>query len=98
MAIYLTTNLNIKSRSYIIKQFNTYTKIAVWFNHDLDTYYHLDYMRMYWFGSKVIGKVIYRTLNKSYIKPEITEGFDNIIQINKVFYNFNFENKIKYYF
>ena len=92
------TNLNIKSRSYIIKQFNTYTKIAVWFNHDLDTYYHLDYMRMYWFGSKIIGKVIYRTLNKSYIKPEITEGFDNIIQINKVFYNFNFENKIKYYF
>ena len=64
----------------------------------MDTHKHLNYLRMYWFGSKVIGQVIYRTLNKSYTQPEITEGFDNIIHIDKVFYDFNFDNKIKYYF
>ncbi len=92
------TNLNPKSRSNIIKEFNSYYKLALWFNLDLDTYKHLNYLRMYWFGSKVIGQVIYRTLNKSYVIPELSEGFDNIIQINKVFNDFNFDNKIKYYF
>ncbi len=92
------TNLNPKSRQKIIQDFDSYHKIGIWFDLDMDTYKHLNYLRMYWFGSKVIGQVIYRTLNKSYIKPELTEGFDNIIQINKVFNDFNFDNKIKYYF
>lgn len=92
------TNLNPKSRQKIIQNFDSYYKIGIWFDLDMDTYKHLNYLRMYWFGSKVIGQVIYRTLNKSYSKPELTEGFDNIIQINKVFNDFNFDNKIKYYF
>lgn len=92
------TNLSVKSRKNIIDKYKSYKKIGIWFNYDMDTYKHLNYLRMYWFGAKLINQIIYRTLNKSYVVPEVAEGFDNIIKINKVFSNFNFDNKIKYYF
>ncbi len=92
------TNLNTKSRKNIIDSFPTHKKIAVWFNFEMDIYKHLNYLRMYWFGNKLINQIIYRTLAKSYSIPELSEGLDNIIEINKVFNNFNFDNKIKYYF
>jgi bifunctional polynucleotide phosphatase/kinase len=92
------TNLNIKSRKNILDSFQTHKKIGIWLNLDMDVYKHLNYLRMYWFGNKLINQIIYRTLNKSYSKPEVSEGFDYIIEINKVFNNFNFDNKIKYYF
>ncbi len=92
------TNLSNKLRKNIINKYKSYKKIGIWFNYDMDTYKHLNYMRMYWFGTKLINQVIYRTLNKSFNIPEVTEGFDHIIEINKVFLNFNFDNKIKYYF
>lgn len=92
------TNLSTKSRKNIIDKYSDYKKIGIWFNYDMDTYKHLNYMRMYWFGTKLINQIIYRTLNKSYIVPEVFEGFDVVIEINKVFHNFDYDNKIKYYF
>ena len=82
----------------LLKQFDNYTKIGIWFDINIEQTKHLNYIRMYWFGSNLISPVIYRTLNKNFIKPELTEGFNKIIKINKIFYDFNFDNKIKYYF
>lgn len=92
------TNLSSKSRKNILDSFSSHKKIGIWFNLDMDVYKHLNYLRMFWFGNKLINQIIYRTLAKSYSVPEISEGFDFIIEINKVFNNFNFDNKIKYYF
>ena len=57
---------------------------------------HLNLVRMYWFGSTLISPIVYRTMNKSFVKPELTEGFDKMITIRNVFLNFN--DTIKYYF
>jgi DNA 3'-phosphatase len=93
------TNLNKKTRTKLLSEFNYYTKIAIFFSHSMDTTKHLNYMRMYWFGAHLISQLVYRTLNKSFLEPDILEGFDNMIGIDKVFTNFIFENnKIKYYF
>jgi hypothetical protein len=93
------TNLNKKTRIKLLSEFNSYTKIGIFFSHFIDTIKHLNYMRMYWFGANLISQLVYRTLNKSFLEPDILEGFDNMFQIDKVFTNFIFENnKIKYYF
>ncbi len=93
------TNLNKKTRIKLLSEFNSYTKIGIFFNLSMDITKHLNYMRMYWFGAHLINQLVYRTLNKSFLEPDILEGFDNMFQIDKVFTNFIFENnKIKYYF
>ncbi len=93
------TNLNKKTRIKLLSDFNSHTKIGIFFNLSMDITKHLNYMRMYWFGAHLISQLVYRTLNKSFLEPDILEGFDNMILIDKVFNNFVFENnKIKYYF
>lgn len=95
------TNLNLKTRLKLLTTFNSYIKIGIFFDYpmELEVTKHLNYMRMYWFGAKLINPLVYRTLNKSFLKPELTEGFDDLITIDKVFTNFIIQNdKIKYYF
>lgn len=90
------TNLNLNTRTKLLTEFDSYYKIAIWFDYSMDVIKHLNLVRMYWFGSKLLSPIVYRTMNKSFIKPELTEGFDKLITINNVF--FNFDDTIKYYF
>jgi len=92
------TNLNIDNRKKILNNFDSFLKIGIWFDYDQDVIKHLNYMRMFWFGSKLINPIIYKTLNKSFNKPTLSEGFDKLFIISKVFENFNFSDKIQYYF
>lgn len=92
------TNLNKIERIDKLKQFESYYKIGIWFNYDLEVCWHLNWMRMYWFGAKILPKVTYYTLNKKFDSSDIELGFDKFIKIDKVFMELNFENKIKYYF
>ena len=93
------TNLNIKNRLKILTDFDSHLKIAIWFDYTQEQTSHLNYMRMFWFGSKLISPLIYRTFNKNFTKPEdVAEGFDKLFIISKVFNNFDFSNKIQYYF
>ncbi len=92
------TNLNLKTRSKLLNQYGHYNKIGIFFDLDYEVLKHLMYTRMYWFGVKPISQVVYRTLNKSFVKPEVSEGFDSLICVNQVFSIFNMDNKIKYYF
>jgi bifunctional polynucleotide phosphatase/kinase len=90
------TNLNLNTRTKLLNEFDSYYKIAIWFDYSMDVIKHLNLVRMYWFGGTLISPIVYRTMNKSFVKPEFTEGFDKLITINNVFFNFN--DTIKYYF
>ena len=92
------TNLIKSEREAKLKEFESYYKIGIWFNYELEVCWHLNWMRMYWFGEKLLPKVIYYTLNKKFIPDDIDKGFDKFIEISKIFREFNFDNKIKYYF
>ncbi len=92
------TNTSLDGRKKIIDLFNDYIKICIWFDYDFDTNKHLNYMRMFWFGTKLISPVIYRTLSKKFIKPTLQEGFDYLFKFDKVFHEFDYSNKIQYYF
>jgi len=92
------TNYNLESRNKILNNYKDYVKIGITFDYDFDTCKHLNYMRMFWFGGKLISPVIYRTIAKKYIEPTINEGFDYLYKIDKVFKEFNYSNKIQYYF
>jgi bifunctional polynucleotide phosphatase/kinase len=91
------TNINTKQRNELFKIYNTHYKIGIYFNFDIDTIMHLNYMRMYWYDAELIKKIVYNTLNKKTEKPEKTE-FDLLIEINKIIPDFNLETNIKYYF
>jgi bifunctional polynucleotide phosphatase/kinase len=92
------TNINKNDREKKLKQFETYYKIGIWFNYDFEVYWHLNWLRMYYFGYKLLPKVIYYTLRKKLDSNNIDKGFDKFITINKVFNEMNINNKIKYYF
>lgn len=92
------TNLNKLEREKKMQLFNSYCKIGIWFNYELEVCWHLNWMRMYWFGEKLLPKVTYYTLNKKFISDNIDDGFDEFIQIKKIFKQFNLDDKIKYYF
>jgi bifunctional polynucleotide phosphatase/kinase len=92
------TNMNSKKRLEILDKFSTHYKIGIYFDYDIDTCKHLNYMRMFWFGAKLVPQVVYRTINKSINNNNIENNFDKFIRIDKIFYNFDYDDKIKYYF
>lgn len=92
------TNLLKTDRDEKLKQFESYYKIGIWFDYDLEVCWHLNWMRMYWFGGKLLPKVTYYTLRKKFTPDNIETGFDKFIKITKVFRELNLDNKIKYYF
>jgi bifunctional polynucleotide phosphatase/kinase len=92
------TNLDKSIRDIKLKQFESYYKIGIWFDYDLELCWHLNWMRMYWFGAKLLPKVTYYTLRKNFNSDNLEEGFDKFIIINKVFREMNLDDKIKYYF
>ena len=92
------TNLLKADRDGKLKQFESYYKIGIWFDYDLEVCWHLNWMRMYWFGGKLLPKVTYYTLRKKFNSDNIDTGFDKFIKISKVFRELNLDNKIKYYF
>lgn len=94
------TNLIKEVRETKLKQFQSYYKIGIWFDYDLEICWHLNWMRMYWFGEKLLPKVTYNTLNKKFLanNKDIDKNFNKFFRITKVFNEFNFDNKIKYYF
>jgi len=91
------TNMNPTKRNYILKDFNSYYKIGIFFDYSIELAMHLNYMRMYWYGAELIKKVGYFTMNKNFVAPTETE-FDTFIHIDKVFPQFNLDEKCKYYF
>lgn len=104
------TNLDKSIRDSKLKQFESYYKVGIWFNYDLELCWHLNWMRMYWFGAKLLPKVTYYTLNKKNNSTNIDDitniaeitniakGYDKFIIISKVFREMNFNDKFKYYF
>jgi len=92
------TNLNKSTRDIKLKQFESYYKVGIWFDYDLELCWHLNWMRMYWFGTKLLPKVTYYTLKKKFDSTNINQEIDKCIVISKVFQEMNFNNKIKYYF
>lgn len=92
------TNLNKLITDAKLLMFKDYHKIGIWFNYELDVCFHLNWMRMYWFGGKLLPKVSYYTLKKKFDSTNLKIGFDNFFEINKVFKEFNLDDKIKYYF
>lgn len=93
------TNLDKFSRNEKLEQFKDYCKIGIWFDYDIEVCWHLNWMRMYWFGGKLLPKVSYYTLRKNMDPIKTNDNkFDNLIIIKKVFKEMNLDNKIKYYF
>lgn len=92
------TNLDKLTRDGKLKLFDGYYKIGIWFDYNMDVCLHLNWMRMYWFGGKLLPKVTYYTLRKKFDSVNLEVGFDKFIKINSVFREFNLDNKIKYYF
>jgi len=92
------SNLDSVVRDSKLKQFESYYKIGIWFDYDLELCWHLNWMRMYWFGAKLLPKVTYYTLRKKFESANLEKGFDKFIVINKVFKEMNLSDKIKYYF
>jgi len=92
------TNLDKSVRDCKLKLFDGHHKIGIWFDYELDVCFHLNWLRMYWFGGKLLSKVTYYTLRKKFISTDLEVGFDKFIKIDKVFGEFNLKNKIKYYY
>jgi hypothetical protein len=91
------TNMNSTKRHGVLKEFNSYYKIGIFFDYSIELAMHLNYMRMFWYGGELIKKVGYFTMNKKFVDPDATE-FDTLITINKVFPQFNLDSKCRYYF
>lgn len=92
------TNLDSMVRNAKLAKFNDYYKVGIWFDYELDVCMHLNWMRMYWFGGKLLPKVTYYTLRKKFDSNLVETGFNKFIKIDKIFEEFNLDNKIKYYF
>jgi bifunctional polynucleotide phosphatase/kinase len=91
------TNTNLKSRNELNKFYPNHYKIGIYFNYDLELAMHLNYMRMFWYGTELIKKVAYYALNKNFDIPSEKE-FDYFVELNKLIPDFNLETNIKYYF
>lgn len=92
------TNLDASVRNKKLLEFSNHYKVGIWFDYELDICMHLNWIRMYWFGGKLLPKVTYYTLRKKFDSNLVNAEFDKIIKINKVFNEFNLDEKIKYYF
>jgi bifunctional polynucleotide phosphatase/kinase len=92
------TNLDKSIRNNKLSMFADYYKIGIWFDYELEVCFHLNWMRMYWYGGKLLPKVTYYTLRKKFDSTNIDIGFNKFIRIDKVFGEFNLDNEIKYYF
>ena len=92
------TNLDKSIRDDKLKLFDGYYKIGILFDYELEVCFHLNWMRMYWFGGKLLPKVTYYTLRKKFNSVDLEVGFDKFIKINRVFREFDLDDKIKYYF
>lgn len=92
------TNMDKSIRDSKLRQFELYYKVGIWFDYELELCWHLNWMRMYWFGSKLLPKVTYYTLNKKFDPTNLDNGFDKFIKIDKIFREMNLDDKIKYYF
>ena len=92
------TNLDKSTRDIKLKQFDSYYKVGIWFNYDLELCQHLNWMRMYWFDEKLLPKVSYNTLKKKFDSNNISKEFDKFIIVSKVFQEMNINDKITYYF
>ena len=53
---------------------------------------------MFWHSNELIPKVTFYTLKKYFNKDDIDKNFNTFITIDKVFYQLNYDKKIKYYF
>lgn len=91
------TNMIKTKRNAILKEFNSYYKIGIFFDYSIELAMHLNYMRMFWYGTELIKKVGYFTINKNFVEPTESE-FDTLICFNNVFPQFNLDTKCKYYF
>lgn len=92
------TNLDKSIRDSKLSQFKSYYKVGIWFDYNLELCWHFNWMRMYWFGAKLLPKITYYSLRKKLDHTNLEDGFDKFIKINKVFKEMNLDNKIKYYF
>lgn len=94
------TNLESLKRKKELDKFKNYYKIGIYFNYEIEQCIHLNYMRMYWFGKELVNKVTYNTLRKKVLKEEIKldKEFDKVIIIDKILNEFNYDDKIRYYF
>jgi bifunctional polynucleotide phosphatase/kinase len=92
------TNMKKNTRINYLKKMSDYTKIGIWFNYNLDVCLHLNYLRMYWFGNKIVPKVAYNTLLKNFDDNNLNHLFDNFFTINEVFSELNFDRYFSYYF
>ena len=92
------TNMKKNIRIKHLQKLSEYTKVGIWFNYDISICLHLNYLRMYWFGNKLVPKVAYNTLVKNFDNTEIKNLFDKFIELDKVFPELNFDNYFRYYF
>lgn len=92
------TNLNIKERKNTLTKYKNYYKIGITFNLSDEIINHLNYLRMYEFNGKIIPKVVYNKLKKSSNIESLSEEFDYLIKINKLFPEYKEKTSLKYYF
>lgn len=78
------TNMNKLNRTKLLNIYKNHHKIGIFFDYDMDLALHLNYVRMYWYGENLVNKLVYRTLNKNYTKPDKNE-FDVLITFDKLF-------------
>ncbi len=91
------TNLLLKHRIDINKLPEHY-KLCIYFNHSTEVLQYLNYHRMYYNEQNLISSVVYRMLNSKITKNDKNlDEFDEIIEINKIFPQFN-NNNVKYLF
>jgi bifunctional polynucleotide phosphatase/kinase len=91
------TNMSLKNRKDLFKIYKSHYKIGIYFDYEIDLSMHLNFMRMYWYGSELIKKVAYYTLNKNFDIPNEKE-FDMFVKLDKVIPDFNLDTSLKYYF
>ena len=95
------TNMEYEKQSKILNELNDYIKIAIIFDYSIDLCNHLNYMRMYHFKFKLIGNVVYNTLNKkspNFVDDISKNNYDYIVKIDKLLPQYNIENNLKYYY
>lgn len=76
------TNLDVKTRDTWIKlaEKNDMKVIAVWFNVDVALCKHNSTFRSHVNSKPKIKDLVYRVMNKRFVKPELEEGFDWVIR------------------
>jgi len=92
------TNLTVATRKNYIdlaKKYN-YNIVCIIFNVPLEHCFHNNYFRYLYYSGTLIPKLVYYKMNKSYIKPSDSEGFDKIISLDFVL-NFSLKNNYMLY-